>query len=82
MKDYRGKEVDHAITFTEFKKKWLYYYISNCHDFDDNGFLFDDAGVWGFANTPVGFKTKKDCELYNQWRKKNPPPYRSKIYDQ
>lgn len=70
-RDFRGRKVDHLITFDEFESNWLKYHIGNCHHFTRHGFLFDEVGAFGCYDTPVGFKTKEDCKLYRQWRKTN-----------
>ena len=68
MMDFLGRSVSHVITFEEFVD--LHKRCPNrCHDFTDYGFLYDEDGVWGLDDSPVGFKTERDCALYRQWLK-------------
>ena len=65
--DCDGRVVDRAITFLEFKNKFLKE-SSHCHNFMSWGFLYDEGGVYGFPDTTAGFKTKKDQQEYRLWR--------------
>ena len=70
--DCDGRPVEHLITFQEFQEKYLEHYIGTCHDFTNFGFLYDEVGVYGFDDCPVGFKTKADQEQYAKWRELHP----------
>ena len=65
IKDFRGVEVDHAITFEEFMNR----YLRNSKDFREYTFTFYEAGARGCGDVPAGFKTHRDWQLYDAWRK-------------
>jgi hypothetical protein len=78
LRDYKGHGVEYLITYKEFMTEWLnngsyennsYCKILSCHDFNKYGFLYDEGGVYGFDDCPVGFKSEGDCEQYREWLK-------------
>lgn len=65
--DNAGRPRAYVITYQEFldgfadKAGWA------CHDFRPYGFLFDEQGVYGFADCSVGFTTPDDEAQYLGW---------------
>lgn len=69
LTDWKGREVDHLITFRDFCDEWLSAsaYIGRCHDFTTTGFQYDEGGSMGLTDTLVGFKTQDDARGYSMW---------------
>lgn len=69
--DHAGRPRAYVITYPEFLKKFADGAGWACHDFKPDGFLFDEQGVYGFADCAVGFATPDDEALYLAWCKDN-----------
>ena len=67
--DWCGNKVDLLISYNEFKNNFCNLHIDKCHDFNENGFLYNEDSYYGLRNERVGFKTENDCHKYREWLK-------------
>lgn len=67
MVDYRGKYVDYAVSFSDFRDYWFKDRFLNCYNFMSWGFMYEEPRLIGVNSTIVGFITLEDCLGYRRF---------------